>query len=55
MNGQVHTGYHRGTMQPETKDQERKRLHREATARLKEAHAAFKEAKARYLQYDKGE
>jgi hypothetical protein len=42
----------RGTTQPETAEQKRKRLHREAADDVKQYARALKEAKERYHAYD---
>ncbi len=44
---------HRGTTQPETADEKRRRLHREAADAVKHHKAALRDAKARYLEYDR--
>lgn len=48
----THYSNHRGIAQPETAEEKRRRLHREAAEEVKELAAALKEAKERYIAYD---
>jgi hypothetical protein len=48
----MHANSNRGTAQPESREQRRKRLHREAAEDVKHYAAALRDAKERYRAYD---
>lgn len=52
MQAQASHGTYRGIAQPETEEEKRRRLHREAAADVKYYKEALKESKAAYQKYD---